>query len=394
MFQREIFKTIEQRMREPRRFIQVLAGPRQTGKTTLVLQLEQSRKMPVMYVSADGISESGAVWIDQQWEAARLKHLNKPEKPFVLIIDEIQKVQNWSESVKKNWDADTRKKLNIRVILLGSAQLVLQKGLSESLAGRHELVPVTHWSFAEMKKAFGYTPEQYVWYGGYPGAAALTENERRWQDYVLHSLIETTVSKDILMLSRIDKPALLKRLFELGCSYSGQILSYTKITGQLQDAGNTTTLAHYLTLLDSAGLMTGIEKFSSEKVRQRLSSPKWMVQNSALFSAYTQKNFLQARTDPSFWGRCVETAVGAHLLNTCRKEGVKLYYWRDRNMEVDFVLEKNKKLIGLEVKSGRAQNLKGMQDFQKRMKPYKVLLVGDSGIHWKDFLNINPIELF
>jgi predicted AAA+ superfamily ATPase len=245
-----------------------------------------------------------------------------------------------------------------------------------------------------MKKAFGYSAEQYAWFGGYPGSASLIEDEYRWKEYILHSLIETTLSKDILMLTRIDKPALMKRLFELGCTYSGQILSYSKIVGQLQDAGNTTTLANYLNLLDSAGLLRGIEKFHQQKVHQRLSSPKWMVQNSALFSVYSGYEFTEARSNPAFWGRCVETAVGAHLMSTCKRENIQLYYWRERNMEVDFVLKKKNKYIGLEVKSGRAQNLKGLQAFKNLVNPQKVLFVGDSGIPWKEFLTVNPSDLF
>ncbi len=388
------FKSLKNRIEEPRQFIQVVVGPRQVGKTTMVRQLTETIAFPFHFASADETGPADAVWIAQQWEAARLKLELGGSSEVLLVIDEIQKISNWSEAVKRHWDKDTRESKNVKVILLGSARLLLQQGLTESLAGRFELIAMSHWSYAEMKEAFGFTPEQFVWFGGYPGAVALISDENRWKDYVRHALIETSVSKDILMLSRIDKPALLKQLFELSCAYSGQILSFNKMLGQLQDAGNATTLAHYLSLLDSAGLVTGLPNFSMAEVRARASSPKLQAMNTALLTAFLPHGFEQARLMPMEWGRQVESAVGAHLANAAKTTALKLYYWRHRNDEVDFVLKRGEKYIGIEVKSGLTSKAPGMSAFAKKYNPHKVLLVGASGIPWQQFLEMEPETLF
>ena len=292
MFERSHKQVLASRIeKEGRKFIQVLYGPRQVGKTTLVTQLAEQTHLPVHYVSADAVISPGGIWISQQWEAARLKIQNQANREVVLIIDEIQKIENWSETVKKEWDADTRKELPLKVVLLGSSRLLLQKGLSESLAGRYESIYIGHWSYPEINEAFGLSVDQFIWYGSYPGPVSLMNDEDRWKSYILNSLIETSISKDILMLTRVDKPALMKKLFEIGCLYSGQILSYNKIMGQLADAGNSTTLAHYLNLLDTSGMLKGIEKFSPGIIRQRSSSPKFQVHNNALISAQQQLSF-------------------------------------------------------------------------------------------------------
>ena len=222
----------------------------------------------------------------------------------------------------------------------------------------------------------------------------MISEEQRWKAYVQQSLIETSISKDILMLTRIDKPALMKRLFELGCMYSGQILSYNKMTGQLLDAGNTATLSHYLDLLNTAGLLAGIEKFSGNLIYKRPSSPKFQVHNTALISAQSGDLLkdIQIRTDD--WGRIVESGIGAHLINYSIIEGFTVSYWRERNEEIDFVLEKKGKVIGIEVKSGTKRSSSGISAFKKAFDPYKILLVGNSGIPWEDFLKLNPDKLF
>jgi uncharacterized protein len=394
MFQRSHLQVLTKRLSEPRKFIQVLLGPRQTGKTTLVTQLTDLKKIGFHFIAADAVAASNSSWIEQQWEIARLKMQQQGAGEFLLVIDEVQKVDNWSETVKQQWDLDTRNKINLKVILLGSTRLLLQNGLTESLAGRFETTYMSHWSFEEMKQAFGWNANQYVWFGGYPGSAGLILDETRWKSYVKESLIETSISKDILMLTRIDKPALMRRLFELGSLYSGQILSFTKLMGQLQDAGNTTTLSNYLHLLDTAGLVGGIEKYTPDVIRQRSSSPKFQVHNTALISAQRSVHLNEVMTKPDEWGRIVESAIGAHLLNYSITEKFNLYYWRDRNNEVDFVIEQNKKIIGLEVKSGSSNTTAGMQVFQKKYDPYKILLIGNNGLPWQEFLQMNPAALF
>jgi uncharacterized protein len=394
MFERPHLQSIIKRISEPRRFIQVLIGPRQVGKTTLVYQLLEKSKLPNHVASADAIAASNIAWLEQQWETARLKMDQANAKEFLLVIDEIQKIGNWSETVKLLWDADTHAKRELKVILLGSSRLLLQQGLTESLAGRFETTYMGHWSFSEMRQAFGWDSNQYVWFGGYPGSAPLIKEEERWKAYVQQSLIETSISKDILMLTRIDKPALMKRLFELGCLYSGQILSYNKMMGQLLDAGNTTTLSHYLDLFNTAGLLAGIEKFSGNLIYKRSSSPKFQVHNTALISAQSGDSFKDIQVRPDDWGRMVESSIGAHLINFSIVEGFIVSYWRERNEEVDFILERKGKVIGLEVKSGSTQSSSGISAFKKAFNPDKVLLVGKSGIPWQDFLKMNPVELF
>lgn len=387
-------QVLTSRIQETRKFIQVLMGPRQTGKTTLALQLLKKLSIPGRYESADAVPAGNSLWLEQIWEAARISLKKSAAKEYLLVVDEIQKVPDWSEMVKKLWDEDTRDQLPLKVLLTGSSRLLLQTGLTESLAGRFETIYTEHWSFAEMQEAFGWNALEYAWFGGYPGSASLINDETRWKNYVQSSLVETSISKDILMLTRIDKPALLKRLFELGCHYSGQILSLTKIQGQLQDAGNTTTLTHYLQVLHSAGLLGGLEKYAADIVRKRASSPKFQVHNNALLAVQHNDPFTKIKQDPSGWGRIVESAVGAHLINGSLSCGFNVYYWRERDYETDFVLERNGKLIALEVKTNDAKNAKGLTQFRKHYPQTRVVLVGSSGIPWEEFLSVNPVELF
>jgi predicted AAA+ superfamily ATPase len=388
-YQRPQFAILSHRLDEPRRIIQVVAGPRQVGKTTLVQQVCEDSGLPVQFASADEPTLRGPEWITQQWEIARLL---QTERGAVLVLDEVQKVGGWSETVKHLWDEDTRKKQPLKVVLLGSAPLLIQRGLSESLAGRFEVLHLPHWSAEEMRQAFGWTVQQSIFYGGYPGAASLIDDHDRWVRYVRDSLIETTLSRDVLLLSRVDKPALLRRMFELGCRYSGQILSYTKMIGQLQDAGNTTTLAHYLELLGAAGMLTGFPKYAGEIVRSRGSSPKLQVFDTALLSALSGYRFEEAQADREYWGRLTESAVGAHLANAAAAGKCEVFYWRERNREVDFVVRFGRRLIAIEVKSGRTQEvLPGMQVFNEAFKPDRLLLVGGDGISVADFL-CQPIE--
>lgn len=392
--ERHHLQLLMNRLREPGRFIQVLMGPRQTGKTTLVNQLLSKIGIPGVYESADSISASNSLWLEKTWEAARVNMSRMAAREFILVVDEIQKIPNWSEMVKKLWDEDSLQNRNMKVILTGSSRLLLQSGLTESLAGRFESVYMEHWSFDEMKSAFGWNAEQYAWFGGYPGSASLIADENRWKQYINTSLIETSISRDILMLTRIDKPSLLRRMFELGCLYSGQILSFTKLQGQLQDAGNTTTLSHYLQILNSAGLLGGLEKYAADIIRKRSSSPKFQVHNNALLSAQHVDNFQDAYTDPKEWGRIVESAVGSHLLNASIYGGFSLYYWRDRDQEVDFIIESRGKLLALEVKSNEKVSLKGMELFRQHFPHSKIMLIGKGGIPWQEFLSIHPLELF
>lgn len=392
-FRRSLFSTLLKRMNEPRRFLQILAGPRQAGKTTLARQLAGELAIPSHYATADEPTLQDRAWINQQWDIARaLMRKGGRAGPALLIIDEVQKVQGWPETVKRLWDGDTAAGVPLIVLLSGSSPLLMQQGLTESLAGRFEIIPVTHWSYAEMNAAFGWSLEQFVYFGGYPGTASLIADEQRWRQYVVDSLIETTVSRDILLMARVDKPALLRRLFHLACEYSGQVLSYQKMLGQLQDAGNTTTLAHYLDLLKGAGLVAGLAKYSGQKIRQRGSSPKLQVLNTALMSALACTSFANILADPERWGRLVESAVGAHLLNSAAGIGVEVHYWLDRNREVDFVLVKGDATVAIEVKSGRREiAFPGIESFARVFPVKRQLLVGAQGIALEEFLK-TPVE--
>jgi len=387
MIRQIIYKELLKRLHEKRRFVQVLAGPRQVGKTTVVRQVMEAAKMSAHYASADEPTLRDRTWLEQQWDIARLK-AREAKTGELLVLDEIQKVPNWSSVVKMLWDEDTRSGVALKVVLLGSAPLLIQSGLTESLAGRFEVIAVPHWSFTEMREAFGWNLEQYIFYGAYPGAAELTSEPERWRRYILDSLIETTISRDILFQTRIDKPALLRRLFQLGCAYSGQILSYQKMLGQLADAGNTTTLAHYLELLEGAGMLAGLSKYTHGHVRQRASSPKLQALSTALISAQDQRSLTQARQDSDYWGRLVESCIGAHLLNSSLGTSIEVTYWRERNHEVDFVLQQGKTTVAIEVKSGaRSESLPGMDAFVSQFKPKRQLLVGGQGIKLETFLS-------
>ncbi|MHB8841504.1 MAG: ATP-binding protein [Candidatus Aquicultor sp.] len=391
LYVRAINQKLIGRISEPRRFVQVLYGPRQVGKTTSIKQVLEEINIPSHYASADQPTIRDEAWLEQQWEFGRLKAAGK--KDAVLILDEVQKVPNWPEVVKRLWDEDTFHNVLLRVVLLGSSPLLMQKGLTESLAGRFEVIRVGHWSLLECQEYFGWDVDTFIYHGGYPGAAPLIKEPERRTRYIQDSLIETTISRDILLMTRVDKPALLRRLFYLSCEYSGQVLSYQKMLGQLQEAGNTTTLAHYLELLSGAGFVTGLSKFSGQAVRRRGSSPKLQVFDTALITAQSHLSLREAKRDRSFWGRLVESVVGAHLLNIASSGKIELFYWREGDKEVDFVIRSGNKLTAIEVKSGRTKGvLSGMTAFNKAFTPQHKLLIGGDGIPVDEFLKSDLSE--
>ena len=390
MFQRPHIELLKERLKGTANFIQVIAGPRQVGKTTLIRQYLAQTSIPYYYASADSAIPASEAWIRQQWDTASAMKKAGSLADFILVLDEIQRIPNWSESIKALWDASKFQGDSLKLVLLGSSNLLIRKGLTESLAGRFELIRLNHWSYSEIQTAFGLSLEEYIWFGAYPGAAEIRSQESRWKDYILNSLIESTISKDILMMTRIHKPALLRNLFNLGCQYSGQVLSFTKIMGQLQDAGNTTTLSDYLQTLEAAGMLSGLEKYSGSRIMRRSSSPKFQVQNTALISAQSSLWFQQALTDRTFWGRLVESTIGAHLINHASEGHYSVHYWRDGNHEVDYVLQKGDRLIALEVKSGIAKNTSGIQAFARQYPEARLVLVGDQGIPVEEFLRIEP----
>ena len=390
---RKQFGTLKERILEPRKFMQVVAGPRQVGKSTLVSQVLEQISIPHVTEVADGVAPKDSDWIHRIWEAARATMMIRGIEEYLLVIDEVQKIENWSEMVKREWDADTRNRLNLKVVLLGSSRLLLKKGLTESLAGRYELIRMPHWSLQEMRDAFGVSLDEYIYFGGYPGPAHMIKDERRWRKYIKDSLVAPAIEKDVIMTSNIYKPALMKQLFELGCSYSAEILSLTKLMGQLQDAGNVTTLAGYLEILDECALLTALQKYAKDEARKRGSIPKFQVYNNALLTAYKGRGFVTDRTDTKAWGRWVESAVGAHLLSMADELDYKVYYWREpsrnkdeNDKEVDFIIDNGGEVTAIEVKSGRRGMNAGLPDFVEAFKPKRSFVVGTGGVSLEDFL--------
>ena len=393
MYKRIDYKIITDRMNEPRKFIQVIMGPRQVGKTTVVKQVLKDLDKPYLFFSADNVPATQTGWISDCWQIVRAKMKSQGYDEIIIVIDEIQKVNNWSSAVKAEWDSDTFNDLNVKAIILGSSRVLLEKGLSESMMGRFEEIRMTHWSYPEMQEAFGISLEQYIFFGGYPGAAALVGNQERWEHYVISSIIESTINRDILIDTPINKPALLRQTFELGAAYSGNILSLTKMLGSLQDAGNTVTLSNYINLLNDSGLLTGLNKFSVDLSRRRASIPKFQVYNNALKSVYFDLGFPDVMNHPDKWGHVFESAVGAHLLSQAFKERYEVYYWRENNAEVDFVIKKKNSVAAIEVKSNNCSTNTGLQVFSQKFSPKTTLVVGSGGLPAEDFFKINPVEL-
>lgn len=389
MIVRNSLQCIIDRMNEPRRFIQVIAGPRQVGKSTMISQFIKQTTIPVTSVNADAIAHDNMEWIAEQWKKARTAISLYNESEHILIIDEIQKIDNWSEVVKREWDNDTLAGCNLKVILSGSSRLMLKDGLTESLAGRFELIRVTHWSFSEMEKAFGMTMNQYIYYGGFPGSASLISNERRWRSYIQSSIVDPAIDKDVLMTKRILKSALLRQTFDLSCAYSGELLSYNKIAGQLQDAGNTTTIASYVNTLGEANLVGGLQKYSIDTARKYMSVPKFQVYNNALMTIQNGRGYEKELLDPQRWGRWVESAIGAHIICHADELGYKVYYWRDHADEVDFIISTRFATMAIEVKSGRRTTNKGIRVFDQLFHPKQTMIVGNGGFSVEEFLRLD-----
>lgn len=394
MYKRAEYQVIKRRLEEPRKFIQVVMGARQIGKSTVVKQVLSDIDLPYQFFSADNVPASNSAWVSNCWAAVRsLKESNGWES-VILVIDEIQKITNWSEAIKKEWDDDTFHDRNIKVLLLGSSRVLLEKGLSESLAGRFEEIRMSHWGYKEMRECFGYTLDQYLFYGGYPGAATLIDDEDRFQQYIQSSIIDATINKDILMDTPISKPVLFRQTFELGAAYSGELLSLNKMLGSLQDAGNTTTLACYINLMGESGLLCGLQKYSIDTARRKSSIPKLQVYNNALKTVYSPLSFEQSILNRKEWGRIFESGIGAYLVSQAFVHRFEVFYWRERNDEVDFVLRRKNSIVLVEVKSNAEKTTAGMEKFKQIFKPTASLIVGESGIKAEDFLSMDVRTLF
>ena len=394
MYKRTEYQIIKNRLEEQRKFIQVVMGARQIGKSTVVKQVLKDISIPFQLFSADNVPATNSAWISNCWAAVRSLKENNGWNCVILVIDEIQKIANWSEVVKKEWDEDTFHDCNIKVLLLGSSRVLLEKGLSESLAGRFEEIRMSHWSYSEMRDCFGFSVDQYLYYGSYPGAATLVEEQDRFQQYIQSAIIEATINKDILMNTPISKPALLRQTFELGAAYSGNLLSLNKMLGSLQDAGNASTLAGYINLLEESGLLCGLQKYSIDTARRKASIPKLQVFNNALKMVYTPVTFEQALLDRKAWGHIFESGIGAYLVSQGFVHRFEVFYWRERNDEVDFVLRKKGSIIAIEVKSNAEKKTGGLEKFRELFAPRAAFIVGDGGISVEDFLSMDIRKLF
>lgn len=347
-FQRPFVAQLAQRLDAPRPLVQVLVGPRQVGKTTGVRQFMAQCAWPQHYASADDVLVSDRSWLLEQWQQALLLG-----DGALLVVDEIQKVPNWPETIKALWDAQPYR---LRVLLLGSSALQIQAGVTESLAGRFELLRVHHWTFAELQAAFGYDLPRYLAFGGYPGAVALEHDADRWYAYMKDAIVEAVIGKDILQARKVANPALFRQAFEILCAYPAQEISYTKLLGQLQDKGNTDLIKYYIELYGGAFLLHALQKYSPKAWLARSSSPKMLPACPALYSMATGMDVAQSAEQR---GRAFELAVGAELV----QQPGQVFYWRERNDEVDFVYQYRDRLYAVEVKSGRKKSARGLEAF-------------------------------
>ena len=393
MYKRSQFNELKSRLLETRDKIQTISGPRQVGKSTMIKQVLQETDIPYLSVTADNVPKTDNFWISEMWSSARARMKATKASEFLLVIDKVHKLDNWSEAIKKEWDEDSKNDINMKVVILGSSRLLLKDGLTESLAGRFELIRMPHWSYNEMHEAFGMELEQFIYFGGYPGGAKYVQDERRWRKYIKDSIIAPAIERDILTTKTIYKPALMRQLFDLGCMYSGKELSLNKMLGHLQDVGNVTTLANYLNTLGEARLLCGLLKYARDEARKYNSVPKLMIYNTALLTAQTNTTFHKTFTTPNLWGRWVESAVGAHLLNQTDEYDYKLYYWRENNDEVDFIVESGEQQMAIEVKSGRRGANNGLKVFSDKFHPQQSFVVGTEGIPVEEFLTWNMENL-
>lgn len=363
----------------PKRFeskqplLQVILGPRQVGKTTTVLKLinEQYAERG-MYVSADQVFNADAQWLRTCW-------LEAQAGKKILFIDEIQKSHNWAEAIKALYDESKRIKKLFPCVLLGSSSLEIQKGLTESLTGRFQLIRAHHWNYQESKKGYDLSFEKYLSYGGYPGSYQFIDSAD-WADYVKNSIISTAVEKDILQFRSVKNPALFKQAFDILVSYPAQEISYNKLLGQLQDRGNVELIKYYISLFEGAFLIKTLEKYSPKTIKRKSSSPKILPLAPCMPSLQWGGEHTSAEK-----GRIFELIVGCQLVRT----GEELFYWREGNAEVDFVLKQGKNVWAIEVKSGRKKSDKGLQQFKKNFPSARTAMITEE--NYFEFEN-DPLE--
>lgn len=396
LYERQQLTVLKSRMSELRRRMQIIMGPRQVSKSTLVGQFIDSTDVPFDFFAADAVNRYDTTWIPARWQEARMRMDLHEDREHILIIDEIQKIIGWSEQVKKEWDADTRNKRNLKVILLGSSRVLLEKGLNESLEGRFEPIKMGYWDWQEMRDAFDFNIEQYIYFGGFPGLASDINDEDRWRDLMESTIITPILTRDILEIEEIRNPALLRQVFELACMESARELSLTKMQGTM-NSGTVPTIKNYLNILDQTMTVKPLQKYSPSPIKEKNSVPKMQVYNSAFRNRYGLHTFEEALTDATEWGRQVESAVGAHLANRSQLDGFELLYWRnDKKKECDYILKKGQALVAIEVKSSSADDTSGYELFKQLYadRITSAFIVGPEGLPLEDFFCINLKTLF
>lgn len=396
MYQRRHLNILKSRMAEPRRRMQIVMGPHQVGKSTLVGQFTEGISVPFDFFAADGVNRFDSSWIPNKWQQVRMRMDIHSEQEHILIIDEVQKIRGWSEQVKKEWDEDSRNHRNLKVILLGSSRLLLQKGLEESLEGRFETIKMGYWDWQEMHEAFGFSMDEYVYFGGFPGLAPDIQDEDRWRNLMEDSIISSILTRDILEIEEIRNPALLRQVFELACIESAKELSLTKMQGTM-NSGTVPTIKNYLDILNKSMTVQPLQNYSASRIREKLSVPKMQVFNNAFRNRFGSFSFDEARVDPAEWGRLVESAVGAHLANRAMTDDYELFYWRnERRQECDYVLRKGQALVAIEVKSGSVDKTVGFEKFKEQFadKVTAAFIVGPQALPLEDFFMMDLKSLF
>ena len=396
MFRRKNVDVLVSRLTEANNnLIQFIVGPRQTGKTTMFVQALEDVELSSHVVNADDVINPSVDWITTEWQQARNMFKAREER-VVFVIDEVQKVPQWASVVKGLWDHDRREHIDVKPVLTGSSTLLLQRGLEESLMGRFELIRSTHWSLSECQQAFGYSMDDYLYLGGYPAVEMFRDDENRWRNYVRDAIIEPTLSRDILEMEEIRKPALMRNLFYLSACYSGQELSYNRMLGQLQEAGSVVTIASYLDAMQKANMIATLMKFSQKEIKKRASSPRLMVYDTSLLNACSSKTRQDAFSDKEYYGHLVESAVGARLLARGVEEHFEVFWWRESSEEVDFVLQKGQDITAIEVKSGNTTSQSGMATFLKKFPHAKRIIVGgaSAGAFTVEEFLMDQVDLF
>lgn len=396
MYQRRHLNILTSRMAEPRRRMQIVMGPRQVGKSTLVGQFTEATSVPFDFFAADSVNRFDTSWIPNKWQQARMRMDIHSEQEHILVIDEVQKIKGWSEQVKKEWDEDSRNHRNLKVILLGSSRLLLQKGLEESLEGRFETIKMGYWDWQEMHEAFGFSMDEYVYFGGFPGLAPDIQDEDRWRNLMEDSIISPILTRDILEIEEIRNPALLRQVFELACIESAKELSLTKMQGTM-NSGTVPTIKNYLDILNKSMTVQPLQNYSASRIKEKLSVPKMQVFNNAFRNRFGSFSFDEARVDPAEWGRQIESAVGAHLANRSMMDDYELFYWRnERRQECDYVLRKGQALVAIEVKSGSVDKTVGFEKFKEQFvdKVTSAFIVGPQALPLEDFFMMDLKSLF